>query len=213
MQFDKTKTYTIEESLKILGEHKKNFSQSYDLVFTLKNINLKMPENKISREIVLPHGTGNEIKVGLISNDGDIKEDGEANLPAGEVFFAPKDAEGVLVVDRYENKIRKPTILVIKDNAISSFPGSREGKILKKMFSVPGGNFVAEFGIGTNQNATIIGNTLQDEKVKGTAHVAFGNNVSMGGKNNAKVHVDTILLRPTIRVGSRVLMRDGKALW
>ncbi|MBS3055802.1 MAG: hypothetical protein J4473_00050 [Candidatus Aenigmarchaeota archaeon] len=74
MQFDKTKTYTIEESLKILGEHKKNFSQSYDLVFTLKNINLKMPENKISREIVLPHGTGNEIKVGLISNDGDIKE-------------------------------------------------------------------------------------------------------------------------------------------
>ncbi|HIH17759.1 MAG TPA: aminopeptidase [Nanoarchaeota archaeon] len=192
-------------------DYKKMRAHSHKL---LKELNKARKDGTIFH-ITSPSGTDLRLKIleKVYIDDGDIKEDGVANLPAGEVFFAPKDAEGVLVVDRYENKIRKPTILVIKDNAISSFPGSREGKILKKMFSVPGGNFVAEFGIGTNQNATIIGNTLQDEKVKGTAHVAFGNNVSMGGKNNAKVHVDTILLRPTIRVGSRVLMRDGKALW
>ncbi len=165
--------------------------------------------------ITTPSGTDLELKIleKVYIDDGDIREDDVSNLPAGEVFFAPKNAEGILVVDRYEDKIKKSTRLVIKDNCIFSFPSSREGKILKKMFSVPGGRFMAEFGIGTNQNAKLIGNTLQDEKVKGTAHVAFGNNVSMGGKNNAKVHIDTILLRPTIRVGSHVLMRDGKALW
>ena len=102
---------------------------------------------------------------------------------------------------------------MIRNNRIVSFQKSKEGRALKKLLSVPGGNFFAELGIGTNQNAKLIGNTLQDEKVKGTAHVAFGNNVSMGGKNNAKVHIDTILLRPTISVGGKVIMRDGKALW
>lgn len=172
-------------------------------------------KKKQELHVTTPSGTDLRLKIleKVYLDTGLIKKGGVANLPAGEVFFAPKDAEGALVVDRYEKRIKRPTRLVIGSNTISSFPSSKEGKFLKKMFSVPGGRFMAEFGIGTNQNATIIGNTLQDEKVKGTCHVAFGNNVSMGGKNNAKVHIDTILLRPTIRIEKRVLMRDGKALW
>lgn len=140
---------------------------------------------------------------------GKIRKGEVDNLPAGEVFFAPKDAEGILVFDRYEKEIRKPTILLIAGNRIIGFQKSKGGRTLKKLLNVKGGNVMAEFGIGTNQNAKLIGNTLQDEKVKGTCHIAFGNNVSIGGKNNAKVHIDIILLRPTIRIGNKVVIRNG----
>jgi len=69
---------------------------------------------------------------------------------------------------------------------------------------------VAEFGIGTNDKAKIIGNILQDEKVMGTCHIAFGNNSAMGGKVYSEVHVDTILERPTIIIDGKILMKDGK---
>ncbi|MBI5347554.1 MAG: 50S ribosomal protein L1 [Candidatus Aenigmarchaeota archaeon] len=64
----------IDEALKELDKEKRNFSQSYDLAFSLKNINLKNPENKFTKEIVLPHGHGKNILVGLISSNGDIKK-------------------------------------------------------------------------------------------------------------------------------------------
>lgn len=47
---------------------KRNFSQSVDLIITLKNIDLKKPENKFSKDILLPHGRGKEVKVGIISD-------------------------------------------------------------------------------------------------------------------------------------------------
>lgn len=41
---------------------------------------------------------------------------------------------------------------------------------------------MAEFGIGTNYKAKLVGLILEDEKVFGTIHIAFGNNLSMGGR-------------------------------
>ncbi len=64
----------IEEALKELGKEKRNFSQSYDIAVSLKNINLKKPENKFTKEIVLPHGHGKNISVALIGTNGDIKK-------------------------------------------------------------------------------------------------------------------------------------------
>ena len=40
---------------------------------------------------------------------------------------------------------------------------------------------MAEFGIGTNDKAILTGVILEDEKVMGTIHIAFGDNKSMGG--------------------------------
>jgi len=47
---------------------KRNFSQSVDLIITLKNIDLKKPENKFSKDILLPHGRGKDVNVGIISD-------------------------------------------------------------------------------------------------------------------------------------------------
>ena len=58
----------IEDALKHLRTYeKRKFSQSLDLNFTIKNIDLKRPENKFSKEVVLPHGRGKGVEVCIIS--------------------------------------------------------------------------------------------------------------------------------------------------
>ena len=59
----------LDDALKYLRESKKRkFAQSIDLIVNLKNIDLKKPENKFSKEVLLPHGRGKEISVGVISD-------------------------------------------------------------------------------------------------------------------------------------------------
>ena len=59
----------IDEALQHLsGSPKRGFVQSYDLVVTLKNIDLKKPENKFSKDVVLPNGRGKDVNVCIISD-------------------------------------------------------------------------------------------------------------------------------------------------
>ena len=48
---------------------------------------------------------------------------------------------------------------------------------------------VAEFGIGTNDKAIISGLILEDEKVMGTIHIAFGAELSSHGIRTAAVAI------------------------
>ncbi len=58
----------IEEAVKELKKEKKRkFDQTVDLIINLKNIDLKKPENRIKKEIELPHGRGKDAKVGIFS--------------------------------------------------------------------------------------------------------------------------------------------------
>ena len=59
----------INEAIKAVKEGgKKNFTQTVDMIITLKNIDLKKPENKFSKDIVLPHGRSKDVNVGIISD-------------------------------------------------------------------------------------------------------------------------------------------------
>jgi leucyl aminopeptidase (aminopeptidase T) len=42
---------------------------------------------------------------------------------------------------------------------------------------------------------------LETEKIKGTCHIAFGNNTEFpGGKNQSQNHMDFLIAKPTIEV-------------
>jgi leucyl aminopeptidase (aminopeptidase T) len=69
---------------------------------------------------------------------------------------------------------------------------------------------LAELGVGTNDAATITGKVLEDEKVYGTVHLAFGNNMHFGGVNDVQYHADGVITRPTLVVDGEVLIEDGK---
>jgi len=56
----------IEELRK--NPKKRNFSQTFDLIISLKEFDVKKPENKFSEDIVLPNGRGEEASVAVFSD-------------------------------------------------------------------------------------------------------------------------------------------------
>ena len=138
------------------------------------------------------------------------------NLPSGEAFLMPEEGatEGVLVADASVaviGKLSKPIKITIKEGFAVKMEGGRQADQLFTMLSRFGrdGLNVAELGIGTNHAAKITGVILEDEKVLGTAHVAFGNNVSMGGTYDVGIHVDCVFTKPSIYIDDKPLMLAG----
>jgi leucyl aminopeptidase (aminopeptidase T) len=76
----------------------------------------------------------------------------------------------------------------------------------------PDGRNVAEFGIGTNDRASLTGIILEDEKVMGTIHIAFGDNKSMGGSVGVASHLDGLITQPTVWFDDRKIMESGGLL-
>lgn len=147
-----------------------------------------------------------------IINKGEV-----GNLPAGEVFIAPVEetANGKLIIDGslLNNKVETPIEITIKDGFAAEIKGEKEAEELKKALeSVNNKNAfnVAELGIGINPNAIITGNVLEDEKVLGTCHIAFGKNSSFGGKIDIPIHIDCIIKDPTILIDDKEIMNKGK---
>jgi leucyl aminopeptidase (aminopeptidase T) len=76
----------------------------------------------------------------------------------------------------------------------------------------PDGTNVAELGIGTNSKATLTGNILEDEKIAGSAHVAFGASAAIGGNVQVPVHLDVVSLRPEVTIDDTPVTLEGRLL-
>jgi leucyl aminopeptidase (aminopeptidase T) len=156
-----------------------------------------------------------------ISSTGLLKQKGMfGNLPSGESYLMPEEgkAEGIIVVDGSFAGIGmivdQPIKLMVEKGMVVKIEGGMEAKKLEEMLQAlaPRSYTIAELGIGTNDQAHICGNILEDEKVMGTVHIALGNNMSMGGTCDVGIHVDGILMNPTLWVDGVVLLEEGKLL-
>jgi leucyl aminopeptidase (aminopeptidase T) len=137
------------------------------------------------------------------------------NIPCGEAFIAPLEgtAEGTLVVDGTIagiGKVSGPVELKIREGHLTEAKGA-EGEALMETLTEWGkeGTNVAELGIGTNEAAILTGNVLEDEKIRGTAHVAFGASAAIGGTVQVPVHVDCVLRRPTVEIDGTPVVEAG----
>jgi aminopeptidase len=130
-----------------------------------------------------------------------------SNLPAGEMYIAPRDANGVFVVDGSMSGfglLETPIEINVRKRYVTSIKGRQAG-MLEAMLDRVGekARNIAELGIGINQEAKLIGNVLEDEKVGGTVHIALGDNSCFGGDVIAGIHLDGIIKKP-------VLFLDGE---
>ena len=75
---------------------------------------------------------------------------------------------------------------------------------------VVSGTNLAELGIGTNEKAILTGNILEDEKILGTAHVAFGASAAIGGTVQVPVHLDCVVMHPTVEIDGHAVVRAGE---
>lgn len=154
----------------------------------------------------------------IIPSTGVLRKIGESgNLPSGEVYTAPweKKSNGVIIFDGSFAGIgllKNPIKVEVKNGYIQKIEGDKEAKQLEEILLKAGkdSNAVAEFGIGTNYKAKLCGQILEDEKVLGTIHIAFGNNITMGGKINVKSHLDGLVKKPTVYFDDVIVMKDGK---
>ncbi|MBK5232838.1 MAG: aminopeptidase [Thermoleophilia bacterium] len=165
---------------------------------------------------------GSDLTLGLegrkaIPDAGELTHAGAfGNLPCGEGFIAPATAEGTLVVDGSiagVGLVSSPVRLTIEGGHLVDATGP-EGEQLMELLTVhgPDGTNVAELGIGTNEKAILTGNILEDEKIFGTAHVAFGASAAIGGNIQVPVHLDVVSLRPEVTVDGTPIVLEGKLL-
>jgi len=154
----------------------------------------------------------------FIADSGILHEKGSfGNLPAGEVFVAPIEgtANGVIVFDGSVAGIgilKEPITIVVKEGFAVEFKGGPEARKLESLLRSVGireAFNIAEFGIGTNPGAEIVGNILMDEKVYGTVHIALGDNSTIGGRVKAGIHLDGIIKKPTVYVDGRLIIKEG----
>jgi leucyl aminopeptidase (aminopeptidase T) len=164
-------------------------------------------------DIVMPMKGRNVIEsTGVLLNKGD-----SGNLPSGEVYLAPWEGKtnGKVVIDGSLagiGMLSEPITIEVKDGFAESIVGGPEAQKFIKMIDSVGrdARAVAEFGIGTNYKAELCGMILEDEKVYGTIHIAFGNNVSMGGNINVKSHIDGLVIEPDVYADDVLIMQKGK---
>lgn len=155
-----------------------------------------------------------------MADTGQFRKPGQfGNLPSGEAYIAPVEnsAHGVIVVDGSMagiGMLSGPIRLTVRSGYVTKISGGRGAQELRKLIQPFGrlGRNIAELGLGTNYKAKLTGNILEDEKVAGTAHIALGDNASIGGTVSVPSHLDGLLLQPTLEIDGQKIMEDGKLL-
>jgi leucyl aminopeptidase (aminopeptidase T) len=154
-----------------------------------------------------------------IADSGELAEPGAfGNLPCGEGFISPRHdvGGGKLVVDGIVGSIGvpdPPAELTVEDGVLASATGGVGEELMRQLTAAGSdGTRVAELGVGTNENAILSGELLEDEKILGTIHVAFGASAGIGGEIQVPVHLDCVVMKPTLTVDGTEVVREGKLL-
>jgi leucyl aminopeptidase (aminopeptidase T) len=149
-----------------------------------------------------------------LADDGVLTDPGSfGNLPAGEGFIAPLSGGGTVVASSLASLglPAEPVTLTLTDGQLTGADGG-EGPEFQARLAAHGelGTNLAELGVGTNEAATLTGNVLEDEKILGTVHVAFGASAGIGGTVSVPIHLDVVVLDATLEIDGRVVLRDGR---
>ncbi len=162
-----------------------------------------------------------------IKTSGLISPEKWGNLPGGEVFTAPGEVNGTVVVDgvvgdwlcdRYGTLEATPLTLRIEKNRLVD--AASDNRALQDDFwrythTDENSDRVGEFAIGTNVELTgVIGEILQDEKLPGV-HIAFGHpyGAHTGAPWTSSTHIDVVGTRFDVWVDEEPIMRHGRFLF
>jgi leucyl aminopeptidase (aminopeptidase T) len=148
-----------------------------------------------------------------VADDGDLGRPGSlGNMPFGEGYIAPNGGAGRVVPTTIagQGRLRRGPVLEVENGRLLSAQGAA-GRTLCETLDRHGaaGRSLAELGIGAHHAARLSGNVLEDEKVLGSAHVAFGSNAAFGGNVDVPVHIDCVVADATIWLDDRVFDPAG----
>ncbi len=150
-----------------------------------------------------------------LPDDGILTEPGVfGNLPCGEGFIAPLAGEGRIVVAGTLASVGmadEPVTLTVAGGRLTAAEGGLGPRFIELLRSAgENGTNLAELGVGTNERAKLTGQVLEDEKILGTVHVAFGASAGIGGTVTVPIHLDVVVLDATLDVGGRRVLDEGR---
>lgn len=149
-----------------------------------------------------------------IPSTGVYKQPGQAgNLPSGEAYIAPREdgCDGEMCIDGSMvgiGLLKEPLYVNIQGGRLRQITGEDSGKVAFLTEDEHSAT-IGELGIGTNRGARLCGAILEDEKVYGTVHIAFGTNTSFGGVNKASCHLDGVITAPDLYLDERQILEKG----
>ena len=188
----------------------------------LRSLQARLIERLAQADEVRLRGPGTDLRLSVKGRSW-INSDGRRNMPSGEVFTGPIEdsAEGVISFDLPSSVggvvVRGVRLRFEAGRVVEASADEGEDLLHARLDTDAGARYLGELGIGTNDRITRpILNTLYDEKIGGTVHLALGRSYpESGGTNLSAIHWDLIT---DLRRGGELLLdgepfqRDGRFL-
>jgi len=161
-------------------------------------------------------GEGTDLRLGLAGRRMKV-DAGGANVPGGEFFGCPvEDAtEGTIHFSEFPavylgREVKDIRLRFEAGRVVDAAAATNEDFLLELLDTDEGARRIGELGIGCNPGITrYMRNTLFDEKIDGTVHIALGNGMpDLGSTNVSTMHWDIV---KDLRDGGRILL-DGEAV-
>jgi hypothetical protein len=142
-------------------------------------------------------------------------------FPTGELNVPPIEgsANGVLVVDltmHHLDRLATPIALHVENGRVVRIDGDADAFALRRYLADYGDEnatmFPAEASVGINRRAVVRGIQREDKNIFGAMHFGLGTNVDVGGSIESRIHMDGVVLEPTLYVDGEERIRDGRFL-
>lgn len=142
-------------------------------------------------------------------------------FPTGEFNVAPEEysANGKLVIDltmHHIGRVFTPIELTVKDGRVVSIDGDADARILRDYLQTYGDENAylcpAEASVGVNAKAVVRGIQREDKNIMGTLHFGLGTNIDVGGSIRSNIHMDGVILHPTLYVDGVKKIENGNFL-
>ncbi len=161
-------------------------------------------------------GHETDLRFSIAGREG-VVDDGHLNMPGGEVFYCPVEdsTEGVVSFSEFP-AVQEPDVVdgvrmrYENGRVVEASATTNEEALFTALDRDEGARVLGEFGIGCNPGIQRhMKNTLFDEKMYGTIHLAVGAGIPIaGGKNKSATHWDMV---KDLRNGGRIEL-DGKVV-
>jgi len=166
-------------------------------------------------------GTDTDVRLSLAGRTMKVDAAG-ANIPGGEFFGCPVEdsAEGVVTFGEFPavylgRELNGIRLRFEGGKVVDASADTNEAFLIETLDSDDGARRLGELGIGCNPGITrYMRNTLFDEKIDGTVHLALGNGFpDLGGTNESRVHWDIVkdlrMEGTRIELDGEVVQQDG----
>ena len=128
---EKSTVMAVQKALE--GAKKRNFVETVELAINLKDVDLSVPKNRITEDVILPNGRGKAVRVCVIGG-------GELALKAKDVadlVITPEELQALADDKKQAKKIANTTNYFIAEAPLMAVVGKRLGTVLGPRGKMP----------------------------------------------------------------------------